>query len=82
MSRKQKLREKILSAEHDTNIDFEELCTFAQQVGFSKRTGGKHGAIFYKDGIPDILNLQPRGDGKAKPYQVRQVRETVLAYKL
>ncbi len=82
MSKKEKLREKILSGKHDKNIDFDDLCAFAQQVGFSKRTGGKHGTIFYKDGIPDILNLQPRADGKAKTYQVRQVREIVLAYNL
>jgi hypothetical protein len=29
----------------------------------------------------DILNLQPRG-ANAKPYQVRQVREVIVKYKL
>jgi hypothetical protein len=82
MSKKDKLREKILSGEHDKGIDFEDLCGFAQHVGFKQRTGGKHGAIFYKAGIPAILNLQPRKDGAAKPYQVKQVREIVLFYRL
>ena len=32
--------------------------------------------------MPEILNLQPRGGGEAKPYQVRQVRDVVLKYGL
>ena len=32
-------------------------------------------------GIPEILNLQPKL-GKAKVYQVRQVRNIILKYKL
>jgi len=37
--------------------------------------------IFYKEGIEEILNLQPDG-AKAKPYQVKQVRGVILKYKL
>jgi hypothetical protein len=37
--------------------------------------------MFTRDGVAEILNLQPRG-GEAKPYQVRQVREVVLKYEL
>jgi len=33
------------------------------------------------DGIEEILNLQPKGS-KAKPYQVKQVRDLILQYKL
>jgi len=31
--------------------------------------------------VAEILNLQDR-DGKAKPYQVRQVREIIVKYRL
>jgi len=31
--------------------------------------------------VEEILNLQPR-EGKAKPYQVRQVRNVILWYDL
>ena len=31
--------------------------------------------------IEEILNLQPKG-GKSKPYQVKQVRNITLKYKL
>ena len=33
------------------------------------------------DGVEEILNLQPKG-AKAKPYQVKQVRNLILKYKL
>jgi hypothetical protein len=33
------------------------------------------------DGVDDILNIQPSGN-KAKPYQVKQVRELILKYQL
>ena len=37
--------------------------------------------IFYCEGVEEILNLQPRG-ASAKTYQVKQVRNMVLKYKL
>lgn len=37
--------------------------------------------IFTKNGMPQIINIQSRG-GKAKPYQVRQVKELIEAYHL
>ena len=43
------------------------------------RRGSHH--IFSRDGVSEILNLQPRG-GKAKPYQVKQVRSVILKYRL
>ena len=45
------------------------------------RTKGDH-HIFYREGIEEIVNLQPLKDGKAKAYQVRQVREIIHKYKL
>ena len=46
---------------------------------FSRVKGDHH--IYYRDDIPEILNLQPSGN-KAKPYQVKQVREVILKYHL
>lgn len=37
--------------------------------------------ISVKDGVEEILNLQPKG-GKAKPYQVRQGRKVIVRYRL
>jgi hypothetical protein len=44
------------------------------------RVKGSH-HIFTRDSVEEILNLQPRG-ANAKPYQVRQVREVIVKYKL
>jgi hypothetical protein len=34
-----------------------------------------------KEGVEEILNLQPKGR-QAKPYQVKQVRRVILKYRL
>jgi hypothetical protein len=49
-------------------------------LGFSERVRGGH-HVFTRDAVEEILNLQPRGR-LAKPYQVKQVREVVLRYRL
>jgi len=41
---------------------------------------GSH-IIFFKEGVPEIINLQSKG-GKAKAYQVKQVRDLILKYQL
>jgi hypothetical protein len=37
--------------------------------------------MFRKEGIVEKINLQ-EDDGKAKPYQVRQVRTVLIKYRL
>jgi hypothetical protein len=37
--------------------------------------------FFHVNGIPEILNLQPRGN-KAKAYQVKQVRAVIVRHQL
>jgi hypothetical protein len=49
-------------------------------LGFEERVRGSH-HIFTKEGVEEILNLQPKG-AKAKPYQAKQVRNVILKYKL
>jgi hypothetical protein len=44
------------------------------------RVKGSH-HIFYKEGVEEILNIQPIG-ASAKPYQVKQVRNVILKYRL
>lgn len=50
-----------------------------RHLGFSERQGHGNHHIFYKEGVPEIINLQPRG-GKGKPYQMKQVRQILLRY--
>jgi hypothetical protein len=50
--------------------------------GFEERSAGGSHRIFSIEGIAGIINLQKTKDGKAKPYQVRQVREFLVNNKM
>lgn len=80
MSPYNKILVQILSGTSDANISFKELHQLLGKLGFDERIRGSH-HIFTKDGVEEILNLQPKGS-KAKPYQVKQVRNIILKYKL
>jgi predicted RNA binding protein YcfA (HicA-like mRNA interferase family) len=80
MSRKNKILERILSGTSDANIDFDDMRNLLNKLEFDERIKGSH-HIFTKNNITEILNLQSKS-GKAKPYQVKQVRNLILKYKL
>jgi hypothetical protein len=80
MTRAEKTPEKVLRGTSDANISFADLLKLLDRLGFRRRTHGSH-HIFSKDGVEEILNLQPKG-AKAKPYQVKQVRHVILKYHL
>ena len=75
-----KILDKVLSGLSDKNIRFRDLSRLLCDFGFSERTKGDH-HIFHKEGVDEIVNLQPLGVGKAKAYQVKQVRMVILKYK-
>ncbi len=72
---------RVLSGLADRNIRFLDLIKLLNDFGFSVRIKGDH-HIFYREGIEEIINLQPLKDGKAKAYQVKQVRIIIFKYKL
>lgn len=80
MGRYTKVKRKILSGSADTNVEFSHLCQLLARLGFEERVKGSH-HIFTRDGLAEILNLQPKGN-KAKPYQVKQVRNILVKYRL
>ena len=80
MSQQDKLLTKILLGNSDTNIPFESLRALLKNLGFDERIRGSH-HIFSKAEIEEILNLQPK-QGKAKAYQVKQIRNLILKYRL
>ena len=82
MSKHGKALQRLLSGAADQTIRYDELCGLLARLGFSERQRGGSHRIFSHDGVAEILNLQPRPDGTAKPYQVRQVREIILRYRL
>jgi hypothetical protein len=73
--------DKILKGLADKNIRFQSLRSVLKNFGFSERIKGDH-HIFCRDGIEEIINLQPLRNGKAKAYQVKQARAIILKYKL
>lgn len=80
MNKNQKLIQKVISGKYDRNIDFTDLITLLIALGFTERIKGDH-HIFTKKNIIEIINIQPK-NGKAKPYQIKQVRSLILKYKL
>lgn len=80
MARANKVLEQVLRGTSAANISFSDLCGLIVRLGFSERIRGGH-HIFWKDGVVEILNLQPKGN-KAKAYQVKQVRHVILKYRL
>lgn len=80
MSKTEKVLEKIMLGRSDANIDFSDLCKLLESLGFDERIKGSH-HIFSRFGIEEIINIQPKGN-RAKAYQVKQVRNIILKYKL
>jgi predicted RNA binding protein YcfA (HicA-like mRNA interferase family) len=80
MSKWTRLLDQILRGTGDANVPFDDLCHLLERMGFEQRTSGSHN-VFRKAGVAEKPNLQRVG-GKAKPYQVRQVREIIVRYKL
>ena len=81
MTKKDKILQKIVSGTSDANCRFSEIRNLLETLGFSYRIKGDH-FIYFKNDVTEILNLQPLANGMAKPYQVRQVRNVILKYKM
>ena len=80
MSQYEKLLLPILSGTRDKSMLFADLQTVLDRLGFQCRIKGDH-FIYTKDGVEEIINIQPMGN-KAKPYQVKQMRNIILKYQL
>jgi hypothetical protein len=80
MGKVDKIQHKIISGMSDANIAFSDLCKLLLHLGFNERVRGDH-HIFTRKNLDEIINLQPKG-AKAKVYQVKQVRELILKYRL
>ena len=80
MSKHDTTLQQVLLASSDANTSFADICGLLKALGFAERIRGDH-HIFSRVGVEEIINLQAVGS-KAKPYQVRQVRNLVLKYRL
>ena len=70
----------LLSGSSDANFKFKDIQNILNNLGFENRIKGSH-HIYYKNGIDEIFNIQPDG-AMAKSYQVKQIRNIILKYKL
>lgn len=74
MSRQEKLLAKLLAGKADSNFGISDLAAVLVHSGYRhERTTGSH-MIFRHDSLP-MINIQSRADGKAKRYQVKQIRD-------
>jgi len=80
MAKTDKILEKVLRGASDANIDFQDLRQLLNRLEFQERIRGSH-HLYIKEDVTEIINLQMKGS-KAKPYQVKQVRNLILKYKL
>lgn len=80
MSKFEKLFMQIMSGTNDRNVSFGDLQKALMLLGFTVRFKGDH-FIYFRDGVDEIINIQPDGS-KAKPYQVKQVRNIILKYRM
>jgi len=73
MSKVERWFDKLMAGQNDANFPFDDLCALLTKLGYTARkTKGSH--IIFQRG-PSFLNLQPSTGGKAKTYQIRQVRQ-------
>jgi hypothetical protein len=82
MSKKEKILLKLLSGNADNNFDIDDLVRILLSYDFEERKSGGSHRIFTIGKIVGIINLQKTKDGKAKPYQVKQVRDFLISNKI
>jgi hypothetical protein len=80
MTKYEKFLKRLLSGQSDTDIDFDDSCFLLNRLGFHERGSGDH-HIFSKESIVEIINLQSE-KAKAKPYQVKQIRNLLHKFHL
>ena len=73
MSRADEAFADLMQGQHDADFSFDRLCALLITLGyFMRRAKGRH-VILQRE--TSYLHLQATAGGKAKAYQVRQVRQ-------
>lgn len=83
MSRDDKLLNKIRDPQKANNVTVDELCRAATLLGWQQHSkkGTSH-VIFSHKSCPDIINFQKAKNGKAKTYQVKQLRNFMISIEI
>lgn len=74
-----KLHKKCEQSQH--NVSFSELCKLAEMVGFSFDRQSSSHHVYRHEKHPGIMNFQDV-NGKAKPYQVKQLLNFISDHNL
>lgn len=82
MSRKEKRREKVMSGRRDANVSIAELVEVLRDLGFEKVSQVGSHQKWAREDVPEFAEIQEAKGGKAKPYQVAQVRNLIKSYEL
>jgi predicted RNA binding protein YcfA (HicA-like mRNA interferase family) len=80
MGKHDKVMDAILRGTSDANIAFDDIRGLLLHLGFEERIRGSH-HLYRKEGVEEKINIQ-RAGSKAKPYQVKQVRDVILKHHL
>jgi predicted RNA binding protein YcfA (HicA-like mRNA interferase family) len=72
-----KTLERVMSGRADADIRYDDLCQLLGRLGYAGRQSGSH--HIFRRASRDLINLQ-NSHGKAKAYQVRQVREQLQKF--
>lgn len=76
-----KIRAALLNPAKDYGHRFGDVVFFLESTGWRMRRTGSH-HIFTRAALPVLLNLQPEKNGRAKAYQIRQVRAVLTTHNL
>jgi predicted RNA binding protein YcfA (HicA-like mRNA interferase family) len=77
----EKTKASLLDPGKDYGHRFVDVINFLQATGWQPRQKGSH-HIFTRPSVPILLNFQPEKDGKAKGYQIKQLRRALLQFNL
>ena len=80
MSKREKLYARVRN--NQSNVRFQDFCTLMEYFGLMLvRISGSHHLYQHPD-VDVVVNAQPKGDGLAKAYQVRQFLKLVETHTL
>ena len=81
MSKKEKIKDRLLARRGWHNFPFNDIITLLRHAGFThSRTSGSH-QIYVNETIGKIITLQPV-NGKCKPCQLAQIHDIIKEHKL
>ena len=81
-SMKTKIYNTVVGGQSDANIRFADLKNLILALGFIFKGQKCSHAGYYHPSVHARINIQPSKDGKAKPYQVKQLRDIINLYGL